>query len=179
MTHAPFDSVAYLALGSNLGDRFDFMRRAVAMIADTLGISFDPAVDVASLYESHPIAGTPESFNFLNSAIRIHTRRLPRELLQIVHSIEDELGRVRTKHWGPRTIDIDILLIDDCIVDEPGLTIPHPRMHERRFVLEPLCELMPDLIHPAYHRSILDLSRSYLLIGQTTTKIQGPDWVHG
>lgn len=169
----------YLALGSNLGDRFALMRQAVAYVANTLGVSFNPAIDAASLYETHPILGTPDSFNFLNSVIRIRTHRSPDELLHITQSIEDRLGRVRTRHWGPRTIDIDILFYDEHVIDHPGLTIPHPRLHERRFVLEPMRELAGTFVHPTLARTIDELAQRLEFSGQWVNRIQGPDWVHG
>jgi 2-amino-4-hydroxy-6-hydroxymethyldihydropteridine diphosphokinase len=155
------------------------MRQAVALIADSLGLSFNPLIDAASLYETHPILGTPDSFPFLNSVIRIRTHRDPRNLLDMTQSIEDRLGRVRTRHWGPRTIDIDLLFFEDRVIHETGLTSPHAHMHERRFVLEPMRELAFDFVHPLLGLTMDDLCRREGIARQHVVRIQGADWVHG
>jgi len=136
---------AYVGLGSNLGDREHMLWGAIHMLA------FNPEMDVAavsSIRETDPVglAGQPR---FLNAAAAIETELGPRALLDLLLSIERELGRTREgPRFGPRTIDLDLLLYGDEVVDEPGLTVPHPRLHERRFVLEPLAELDPDLTVP-------------------------------
>ena len=136
---------AYVGLGSNMGDRERMLWSAVHMLA------FNPEVDVvavSSIRETEPV-GIADQPRFLNAAAAIETELESRALLELLLSIERELGRTRDgPRFGPRTIDIDLLLYGDEIVDEPGLTVPHPRLHERRFVLEPLAELDPGLTVP-------------------------------
>lgn len=130
----------FLSMGSNLGDRQQFLTEAV--------LSLGPAVGaVSSLWETDPVGG-PDQGRFLNIVVELDTDLSPRELLAVCHRLESGAGRVRSEHWGPRTLDVDILWIDDVVVDEPDLQIPHPRMGERRFVLEPLAELAPELVDP-------------------------------
>ena len=134
---------AYLALGSNLGDRLDHLSRAVRLLDATEG------VDVARssrIYETDPV-GPPQPA-YLNAVIEVETSRSPRDLLGACRAVEDALGRVRTERWGPRTIDVDVLTFDEQTVDEPDLQVPHPRMHERGFVLVPLGELDDDPMLP-------------------------------
>lgn len=128
---------AFLGLGSNLGDRAANLRTAV----DTLpGLAA-----VSDVYETEPVGG-PEQGPYLNVVVEIATDLSPRELLGVCHRIESAAGRVRDVRWGPRTLDLDILWIDGVRIDDADLQIPHPRMWERRFVLEPLAELAPDLV---------------------------------
>jgi 2-amino-4-hydroxy-6-hydroxymethyldihydropteridine diphosphokinase len=138
---------AYVGLGSNLGDRERMLWGAVHMLA------FNPEVDVvavSSIRETDPV-GLVDQPRFLNAAAAVETRLDPGALLELLLSVERELGRTREgARFGPRTIDLDLLLYGDEIVDEPGLTVPHPRLHERRFVLEPLEELDPDLVVPGW-----------------------------
>lgn len=108
-------------------------------------------VEVSQLRETDPV-GVVDQPPFLNGAVAVDTSLTPRELLEVLLSVERELGRVRTERWGPRTIDLDLLVYADEIVDEPGLRVPHPRLHERRFALEPLAELAPDLHVPGLGR---------------------------
>jgi len=136
---------AYVGLGSNIGDRERMLWSAVHML------TFNPEVDVAavsSIRETDPV-GLEDQPRFLNAAAAIDTELGPRALLDLLLSIERELGRTREgPRFGPRTIDLDLLLYGDEVVDEPGLAVPHPRLHERRFALEPLAELDPDLAVP-------------------------------
>ena len=134
---------AYLALGSNLGDRLENLREAVRLLDGTDGID---VVRSSRIYETDPV-GPPQPA-YLNAVVEIETTRSPRELLEAGSAVEDELGRVRAERWGPRTIDVDVLTYDELTVDEPDLTIPHPRMHERGFVLIPLGELDADPMLP-------------------------------
>ena len=148
----------YIALGGNLGDRRANLERAVDLL------SRDPAVEVlavSSLRETDPV-GYEDQPRFLNGAVAAETALSPRELLDLLLAVERELGRERTgPHHGPRTVDLDLLLYGDELVDEPGLTVPHPRLAERRFVLEPLAELDPDLALPDGRR-VRDLLRAEL-----------------
>lgn len=133
-------ATAYLGLGANLGDRLTNLQEAVWRLAAQPRVT---VVRSSRVYETDPVGGLPQP-SFLNAVIEISTELDPRELLGACAGIEDALGRVRRERWGPRTIDIDILLFDDLDVDEPDLVVPHPRMHERGFVLAPLAELVAD-----------------------------------
>ena len=141
--------IAYLALGSNLGDRPGNLARAIEQLA-----SADLRVlRSSSVWETEP-RDLPNQPWFLNQVIEVETSLFPRQLLQRLHRIERSLGRVRVIPKGPRLIDIDILLFGRAIVNSPDLEIPHPRMPDRRFVLELLAELVPDLRHPVTRRTI-------------------------
>jgi len=136
---------AYVGLGSNLGDRERMLWGAIHMLA------FDPEVDVvavSSFRETDPV-GILDQPRFLNAAVAVETELDPQALLELLLSVERELGRTRDgPRFGPRTIDLDLLLYDDTEMNEPGLAVPHPRLHERGFVLEPLAEIDPDLLVP-------------------------------
>ena len=138
---------AYVGLGANLGDREATIRRAVELLAGEDGIE---VLSVSRLRETDPV-GLEEQPRFLNGAAVLETTVGPRALLQTLLRVERELGRVRDGvRFGPRTIDLDLLLYGEEVVDEPGLTVPHPRLHERRFALEPLEELDPRLELPGW-----------------------------
>jgi 2-amino-4-hydroxy-6-hydroxymethyldihydropteridine diphosphokinase len=131
---------AYVGLGANLGDREATIRRAVELLPDVVAVS--------TLIETDPVGYLVQP-RFLNGVAALETELSPRELLEQLLEIERALGRTRDgPRYGPRTIDLDLLLYGDAEIDEPGLTVPHPRMHERRFVLEPLVELDPGLVVP-------------------------------
>ena len=136
-------TVANVGLGSNLGDREQTIRAAAAALPGVVAIS--------KLRETEPV-GVTDQPAFLNGAARLDTELSPRELLDALLEIERGLGRERRERWGPRTIDLDLLLYGDESVDEPGLTVPHPSLHERAFVLEPLAELDPELVVPGRGR---------------------------
>ena len=136
-------TVAYVGLGSNLGDREATIRRAIAALPGVVAVS--------ELRETDPV-GVTEQPAFLNGAVALETELLPRELLDSLLAVERELGRERRERWGPRTIDLDLLLYGTEMVDEPGLTVPHPSLHERRFALEPLADLDPQLVVPGHGR---------------------------
>jgi 2-amino-4-hydroxy-6-hydroxymethyldihydropteridine diphosphokinase len=131
---------AYLSLGSNLGDRRQYLAEAV----DSLGTM---VTQVSPVYETEPVGG-PDQGRFLNLIVEVDTERTPRELLAVCHRLESAAQRVRTQHWGPRTLDVDIIWMDGVELDEPDLQIPHPRWSERTFVLAPLRDLAPDLVDP-------------------------------
>jgi len=137
-------STAYLGLGSNQGDRLAFLRAAVSGLAGEDGVT---VVATSSVYRSEPVGFTGQ-LEFLNAVVVVDTSLSPRDLLELVQRIEDSNGRRRRRRWGPRTLDVDILLIDGVEVDETGLTVPHPRLTERRFVLEPMLEVAPDASLP-------------------------------
>lgn len=138
-------TAAYLALGANLGDRLATMQRAVDALQATAGIR---VLRSARVYETEPVGGPEGQPAFLDTVLAVETDLSPSELLASCLSIEDRLGRVRAERWGPRSIDIDVLTFGDRTVDEPDLQIPHPRMHERMFVLAPLLELDADPMLP-------------------------------
>ena len=135
---------AYVGLGANLGDRQEFIDRAVALLAATDGVQ---VLAVSELLETDPV-GVVDQPRFLNGAAVVETTLSARELLEALLGIERTLGRVRGERWGPRAIDLDLLLYGETVVDEPGLEVPHPRVHERRFALEPLSDLDPELEIP-------------------------------
>jgi 2-amino-4-hydroxy-6-hydroxymethyldihydropteridine diphosphokinase len=137
-------ATAFVGIGSNLGDREANLRRALELLAGEEGIA---VVAVSRLRETEPV-GPVEQGPFLNGAVHVTTELPPRELLNCLLGVEQRLGRVRAERFGPRTIDLDLLVYGDEVVDEPGLTLPHPRLHERRFALEPLAELAPALDVP-------------------------------
>jgi 2-amino-4-hydroxy-6-hydroxymethyldihydropteridine diphosphokinase len=138
---------AFLSLGSNLGDRWSHLRRAV----DQLRAGSDPAVTaVSQVYETDPVGGPDDQGPFLNLVVELAVPVAvdPYRLLEQCHRLEAAAGRVRSVRWGPRTLDADLIWIDGVAVDDPELTVPHPRWRERRFVLAPLGELAPDLVGP-------------------------------
>ena len=143
----------YLGLGANLGDRLLNLRTALHRIT-----TYAEVQRVSSLYETEPV-GFLEQDWFLNAAAHITTDLAPLELLQAVQGIEDDLGRQRIVVNGPRTVDLDILLWEDKVIRSRGLIVPHPRMHERLFVLAPLRELAPKLLHPALGRTVEELEQ--------------------
>jgi 2-amino-4-hydroxy-6-hydroxymethyldihydropteridine diphosphokinase len=135
---------AYVGLGANLGDREATMRRAIELLAQD-GIE---VVGISEFRETEPV-GYVDQPRFLNAAVAVETELPPRELLDRLLAVERALGRSRDgPRYGPRTIDLDLLLYGDEVVDQPGLTVPHPRLAERRFALEPLADLDPGLVVP-------------------------------
>ena len=137
-------TTAFVGIGSNLGDREANLGQAIELLSAEDGIE---VVAVSEIRETDPV-GPVEQGPFLNGAVKVDTSLGPRELLDRLLSVENRLGRVRSERWGPRTIDLDLLLYGGERVDEPGLTVPHPRLHERRFALEPLLDLDPALEIP-------------------------------
>jgi pantoate--beta-alanine ligase len=145
---------ALIALGSNIGDRAALLGRAVDLLSRT------PQIKVlrhSSLHETQPVGGPVDQTSFLNGAVLVKTSLDPFALLRELQRIETELERSRTEHWGPRTADLDLLLFESVRLESPDLTIPHPRMSERRFVLAPAAEIAPDLLHPVTGLSVRDL----------------------
>ncbi len=171
-------ATAFLGLGSNLGDREANLRAAVDALVAMPGIDLDRAADVASLYETSPVGGPGGQAEYLNSVVRVRTSLSPQELLQAVLTIERELGRVRRERWAEREIDIDLLLYGNIVVCDKDFSVPHPRMHSRRFVLEPLAEIAPDFVHP-FHRGTIAQLADRLRAEPTTesvTRIARPTW---
>jgi 2-amino-4-hydroxy-6-hydroxymethyldihydropteridine diphosphokinase len=137
-------TTAFVGIGSNLGDREAHLSRAIELLSaeDAIEVS-----GVSQIRETEPV-GPVEQGPFLNAAVQVETELAPRELLDRLLDIERRMGRVRRERFGPRTIDLDLLLCGDEVVEEPGLTVPHPRLKERRFALEPLSDLDPGLTIP-------------------------------
>ena len=136
-------TLAYLGLGSNIGDREAFIVSAI----EALGSAGVKVVARSSLYETAPVG--PPQRDFINAVVAVDTGLEPSELLAVVKRIEAELGRTESEHWGPREIDLDILLFGDLMLEEAGITIPHPQLTKRQFVVVPLLEIDPDLVLPS------------------------------
>ena len=143
--------LVYLSLGSNIGDRAGHLEAAI----ERLG-SLGKVVAVSSFYETEPVEVAAQPW-FLNGVVALETEKMPRQLIAAILDLEQAMGRRRLQKKGPRTIDIDILLFGNSIIDLPGLTVPHPAMHERRFVLQPLAEIAPDVRHPVLKKSAREL----------------------
>jgi 2-amino-4-hydroxy-6-hydroxymethyldihydropteridine diphosphokinase len=158
-------NLVYLSLGSNVGDREAQLQDALAKLA-----AVGSVVATSSFYETEPVEFTRQPW-FLNCAIALETNKTPEQLMAAILRIEEEMGRRRVQKKGPRAIDIDILLFDDTIVDSKELTIPHPAMHQRRFVLELLAEIAPELLHPVLKKTIGELLDS-LPPGQVVKRLK-------
>jgi 2-amino-4-hydroxy-6-hydroxymethyldihydropteridine diphosphokinase len=156
--------LAYLSLGSNVGDREAQLRDAQARLSAASRV-----VAVSSVYETEPVEFTEQPW-FLNVAVALETNKTPQELMAAILAIEQAMGRQRLQNKGPRSIDIDILLFDNVVVDSQEVTIPHPAMHQRRFVLEPLAEIAPEVLHPVFKKTIREL-RDALPAGQAVRRI--------
>ncbi len=144
--------IAAIALGGNLGRREEWLAEARRRIADRMG----EVVNESAMYETDPI-GPPGQAPYLNQVVVIETTQPPEVLLEIALAIEAELGRERRERWGPRTIDLDLLLYGNVALDGCGLTLPHPRLHERPFVLFPLADVLPDWVHPRRGTSVREM----------------------
>jgi 2-amino-4-hydroxy-6-hydroxymethyldihydropteridine diphosphokinase len=144
-------SITFLALGANLGDREANLRNAIAALAPDLRM-----VRESPVYETAPW-GFEDQPNFLNQVIEAETKLDPLNLLHFLKALETSLGRKATFRYGPRLIDLDILFYDDRIIELLGLTIPHPRLHERAFVLIPMADIAPDFVHPVMKKNIIQL----------------------
>lgn len=155
MTAVPCPPIsAYIGFGSNLGDRHAHLLAARERLCTAAGIS---CTAVSSLYESQPCGGPGGQGLYLNAVLEIATILDPFELLQLLQTIENENGRVRSARWSERTLDLDLLFYGDLILSTGLLTLPHPRLHERAFVLFPLSEIAPKLLHPLCGQMILQL----------------------
>lgn len=148
------DHSAYLGLGSNLGDRLSTLQQAREALQRVPEIRVTAA---SSLYRTTAVGGPPEQPDYFNAVLEITTSLEPLELLQRCQSIEARFGRQRHIRWGARTLDLDLLFYADLLIDSAALQLPHPRLHQRGFVLQPLCDLAPALIHPQFQRTIAAL----------------------
>jgi 2-amino-4-hydroxy-6-hydroxymethyldihydropteridine diphosphokinase len=163
----PVHKIVYLSLGSNVGDRAANLRDAITRMGE-LG----EVVAVSSFYETEPVEFTAQPW-FLNCAVKVDTEKMPKQLLAAILDIEQQMGRRRRREQkkGPRTIDIDILLFGNSVIETKGLTVPHPAMHERRFVLEPLAEVAGEVRHPVFKKTIREL-RDALPAGQAVRRFK-------
>lgn len=148
-------AIAYLSLGTNIGNKRKNLITAAALLAERVG----DILALSDFYETEPWGFRSENI-FLNAAVKIETSFSPQELLAMTQQIEKEMGRTEKSHgsYQDRIIDLDILMYDSSIIQTPELTLPHPLMHERKFVLEPLAEIAPDMIHPVIHKTISSLN---------------------
>jgi 2-amino-4-hydroxy-6-hydroxymethyldihydropteridine diphosphokinase len=144
-------TIAYIGIGSNVGDREANCRKAIELLAEAGRV-----ISVSSLYYTEPV-GYKEQEDFINAVVSLETDLSARELLDACHAVEDRLGRKRTLQWGPRTIDLDILLYGDLMMSQPDLVIPHPLMATRKFVLAPLAEIAPEVVHPVLRKTAAQL----------------------
>ncbi len=157
--------MVYLSLGSNMGDREQNLRVAIERLRELGEVKA-----VSSIYETEPVEYTAQPW-FLNAAVALETELMPRQLMSRLLAIEQDMGRRRTIAKGPRVIDLDVLLFGQSVIETPQLTVPHPAMHERRFVLEPLAEIAPDVRHPVFKRTVREM-RDALPAGQSVRKVR-------
>jgi 2-amino-4-hydroxy-6-hydroxymethyldihydropteridine diphosphokinase len=143
-----------IALGSNLGDRLANLRAGVAELARADGVD---VVAVSRLYETAPVGGPDDQGAYYNAALLAETTLPASALLALLHRVEAGRERERTVRWGPRTLDLDLLVHGDTVSDDPALEVPHPRQHLRRFVLVPVCDIAPDVVHPRLGRPMREL----------------------
>lgn len=143
-----------IAVGSNLGDRIANVRAAVSGLDATDGVEI---VAFSKLYETAPVGGPDDQGPFYNGALLLDSTLSAADLLALLHRLEADRERRRVVHWGPRTLDLDLLVFGDLVSDDPVLQVPHPRQHLRRFVLVPVCDVAPELVHPRLGRTMADL----------------------
>ena len=158
MQSKDFFHTAYLALGSNLGDKEANLRRALELVQQR-GVE---VVKTSSFICTEPY-GVTDQPQFLNGVCEVRTSLAPLALLHTLLEIEQEMGRVRLRHWGERNIDLDLLLYEDVVMDTPELILPHPDMQNRDFVLLPLAEIAPELVHPVLHKNMRELKEELIL----------------
>ena len=145
-------NIVFLQLGGNLGDREQLLKDAILAVENRVG----NIIDLSKVYESAPWRVEGQN-NYLNQIIKVKTTLLAREVLSTVLNIEKQLGRIRIEKWGERLIDIDIIFYNNSIIETPELCIPHKHLHERMFVLTPLCDIASKMVHPKYNKTIEEL----------------------
>lgn len=155
--------VAYILLGSNLGDRLDYLSRAREKINELSG----DLIAVSKVYETEPWMMSSE-LSFFNQAVKLETHLDPYILLKTLHDIESSLGRIRQGKMTSRTIDLDIGLFDDLVINDADIVVPHPRLHMRNFVLAPLSEIAGDVCHPVFNQTISELYKSSSDVGEVS-----------
>lgn len=147
-------TTAFIAFGANLGDRLATLRAAAAAIDNAEGVSVSAA---SALYETAPVGGPGDQPSFYNAVARVETTLPPESLLALLQSIEAEHLRARDVRWGPRTLDLDLLFYGDAVLETAHLEAPHPRLHQRRFVLKPLADVGADHVHPKLNKTVREL----------------------
>ena len=140
----------YISFGSNIGDRFAHINQALHLLLEADGVT---RLQLSSLYETEPVGNRNQDW-FLNGVVAIETHILPHPFLEFLKAIEKRIGREHRPRWGPREIDLDLLILGNQCVDTPDLTVPHPEMHRRRFVLVPFVEIAPDVVHPILGKKV-------------------------
>ena len=159
---------AYIGFGSNIDDRLHYITQALRLLLDAEDISL---IQISSLYETEPV-GYEEQNWFLNGVVAVETDLLVHELLALLKGIEELVGRKHRSRWGPREVDLDLLIYDQCCINTPDLTVPHPEMHQRSFVLVPFAEIAPDILHPIFGQNIRTLLSN--LNDEKTVKLVAP-----
>ena len=159
---------AFIGAGANLGEPVRQLWQAQQELRQSPGIKF---LGASSLYRTQPV-GPVEQPPFLNAVFSLECGMSPQELLALLLDVERKMGRVRKERWGPRVIDLDLLFFDEAIISGQGLEVPHPRLHERRFVLTPLVEIAPDVVHPILKKSAFDLLAALPAEGPWVEKLQ-------
>ena len=144
---------AYIGFGSNVGDRLAHINQALQCLS---GAESTLLVQVSSIYETQPVGYDKQNW-FLNGVVAVETNLAPQHLLDLLKRVEEQIGRQHRIRWGAREIDLDLLIYDQLCINTPNLTIPHPEMHQRRFVLAPFAEIAPDTIHPSLQQTIQNL----------------------
>lgn len=148
--------IAFVGVGSNLGDKIAHCEKAVA---ELLSVDSNRLLSRSSFYQTRPVGYLDQDW-FVNGVFKMDTHLAPLDLLRAMKAVESRMGRVETVRWGPRIIDLDLLFYDEAVIRTPEMEIPHPRLHERQFVLIPLGEIAPDLIHPGRGKTVRELSAS-------------------
>jgi 2-amino-4-hydroxy-6-hydroxymethyldihydropteridine diphosphokinase len=163
-------SRAYIGMGSNQGERFTQLKRSLEMLKRQRSITVS---SVSPVYETEPVGGPPQGL-FLNACCALTTTLSPVLLLRSLLEVEAALGRIRRRHWGPRTLDLDLLLYDCLVMNTPVLTLPHPRLKERLFVLAPLFDIAPNLALPGEKRTLSEIKASLPSCG---VKLYKENWI--